>query len=153
MMEDVEHASRACEAVRRVGLPFWIGVSARFDDSSRRLVAYDFPETRLADVLDALLPFSPAAVNVMHTPVDAVGAALDEVAGKWDGYRGAYPEVGGASAASSREATVNELASLASRWTAAGARILGGCCGTTPADVATLRGVVNGRTRARGGVS
>jgi S-methylmethionine-dependent homocysteine/selenocysteine methylase len=69
MMEDVEHASRACEAVRRVGLPFWIGVSARFDDSSRRLVAYDFPETRLADVLYALLTFSRSAVNVMDTPV------------------------------------------------------------------------------------
>jgi S-methylmethionine-dependent homocysteine/selenocysteine methylase len=152
MMEDVEHASRACEAVRRVGLPFWIGVSARFDDAGRRLVAYDFPETPLAGVLDALLAFAPTAVNVMHTPVDAVGAALDEVAGKWDGYRGAYPEVGGASGASSHEATVNELASLASRWTAAGARILGGCCGTTPADLAALRGVLDGGTRARGGI-
>jgi homocysteine S-methyltransferase len=143
MMEDVEHASRACEAVRHVGLPFWIGVSARFDASGRRLVAYDFPETPLAEVLDALLPFAPAAVNVMHTPVDAVSAALDEVAQKWDGYRGAYPEIDHASSPAAREATPHRLAELASKWIAAGVRILGGCCGTTPAHIAAVRKVLD----------
>ncbi|HEU4616930.1 MAG TPA: homocysteine S-methyltransferase family protein [Gammaproteobacteria bacterium] len=143
MMEDVEHASRACEAARQVGLPFWIGVSARFDHEGRRLVAYDFPETPLADVLDALLPVAPAAVNVMHTPIDAVAAALDEVGAKWHGYRGAYPEIGDASARAAREASPDGLAELALKWTAAGARILGGCCGTTPAHIAALRRVLD----------
>src|SRR5690606_15630774 len=32
MMEDTEHAARACEAARAAGVPFWLGVSARFSD-------------------------------------------------------------------------------------------------------------------------
>src|SRR5690606_31279430 len=52
MMEETVHARRACEAVREIGLPFWLGVSAR-RRADGSLVAYDFPEVPFDDVLDA----------------------------------------------------------------------------------------------------
>jgi methionine synthase I (cobalamin-dependent) len=146
MMEDVEHAVRACEAARRVGLPIWLGVSARLA-ADGRLVAYDFPRTSLSSILDALLGSEPAVVNVMHTPVAAVPAALQLLERRWRGYRGAYPEIGeeagGAEAHSGDASSPRELASSASGWIRAGARVIGGCCGTTPAHIKALRDAVD----------
>jgi S-methylmethionine-dependent homocysteine/selenocysteine methylase len=110
-------------------VPVWVGVSCRLDGG--RLVAYDFPATALDAVLSAVLPFRPAAVNVMHSPLAAIAPALRAVRARWDGIVGAYPEI---------DATVSPraLASAAREWIAAGARIVGGCCGSTPAHIARV---------------
>jgi S-methylmethionine-dependent homocysteine/selenocysteine methylase len=133
MLQDTRHAALACEAAAAAGLPFWLGVSCRLRDDGA-LVAFDFPETELGAVLDALLPFRPAAVNVMHSPPDAIAPALALLAARWDGPRGAYPEIGDGSLASP-----GAFADRAREWIASGARIVGGCCGTTPAHIRALR--------------
>lgn len=136
MMEDTVHARRACEAVSQLGLPFWLGVSCRFDAARRRLVAYDFPETDLGEILDALLDYAPGAVNVMHTPVDAMAPALAAVAEKWGGVLGAYPELEEGSEALAESPA--RLADLARSWVAGGVRIVGGCCGTGPEHIRAM---------------
>ncbi|MBN1240304.1 MAG: homocysteine S-methyltransferase family protein [Gammaproteobacteria bacterium] len=136
MMEETRHARRACEAARRVGLPFWLGVSARRSPQHGRLTAYDFPNVAVAAVLDALLELGPAAVNVMHTPPDAVDEALDAVTARWAGVVGAYPEISGTAAERSETAMAPEaFGAEARKWVARGARIVGGCCGTTPEHI------------------
>jgi S-methylmethionine-dependent homocysteine/selenocysteine methylase len=132
MLQDAEHGARACAAVRDAGLPWWLGVSCREDAATGQLVAYDFPERPLASFVDALLEHSPSVVNVMHTPSAAVAPALDELRGRFAGLLGAYPE----------EELPVELAAL---WQDAGARVLGGCCGTTPADIAALAAALAAR--------
>jgi homocysteine S-methyltransferase len=138
MLEDVEHAARACEAAAATGLPLWLGVScrARADGS---LAAFDFPDTDFADVLDALLRFAPASVNVMHSPPDAIAPALRAVRARFAGTMGAYPEL------ESQPAPLRPgpFAGLALGWIADGARIVGGCCDATPAHVAALRGAID----------
>ena len=158
MLEDTEHAARACEAALETGLPVWLGVSCRLRKDGA-LVAFDFPETPLAALLDALLPFAPQAVNVMHSPPDVIAPVLAALGARWPGVRGAYPELeGGVTGAASRAAesaaprlatrgegalvSPTELASLARGWLATGARIVGGCCGATPAHVRALRDVL-----------
>jgi homocysteine S-methyltransferase len=145
MLEDTEHAARACEAALATGLPVWLGVSCRVR-ADGTLGAFDFPDTQLDEVLDALLPFAPDAVNVMHTPPDAIAPALRAVGARWSGVLGAYPELeGGAtgipSAGGEDVATISpaELATLARGWISAGARIVGGCCGATPSHIRGLR--------------
>lgn len=140
MMEDTEHAWRACEAAKATGVPFWLGVSVRTSPEHGRLVAYDFPDLRLDDVLDALLGYAPAVVNVMHSPVGAVAPALEAIAARWSGALGAYPEV----AADGGTSPV-ELAALAEGWLDAGAAVLGGCCGTTPEHIRALRELIDRR--------
>jgi S-methylmethionine-dependent homocysteine/selenocysteine methylase len=134
MMQDTHHAALACEAAAATGLPFWLGVSCR-TRSDGVLVAFDFPETEIADVLDALLPFSPNAVNVMHSPPDAIGPALELVANRFPGARGAYCEIGDGTPAEPPRVEPAELAAHVRDWVGAGARIVGGCCGTTPAHL------------------
>jgi homocysteine S-methyltransferase len=162
MLEDTEHAARACEAARAAGLPVWLGVSCRLRDDGA-LVAFDYPETPLGRVLDALLPFSPDAVNVMHSPPGAVAPAIRAIGARSRGVLGAYPELEGGitgfapsgtatfggdrsrSGARATRATLSpaELAALASYWIGAGARIVGGCCGATPSHVRALRTAID----------
>jgi len=162
MLEDTEHAARACEAARATGLPVWVGVSCRLRDDGA-LVAFDFPETPLARVLNALLPFAPDAVNVMHSPPGAVAPAIRAIGARSRVVLGAYPELeggitgfatentatygGGPTRAGARatRATLSpaELAALASYWIGAGARIVGGCCGATPSHIRALRAAID----------
>jgi S-methylmethionine-dependent homocysteine/selenocysteine methylase len=136
MLEETRHAPLACAAAARVGLPVWLGISARLG-AGNALVGFDFPLVPFETCLDALLPFAPLAVNVMHSPVDAIEPALLAIRARWPGLIGAYPEIGdGTDTAPS--VTPPELAARARRWIAAGARIVGGCCGTTPEHVRAL---------------
>ena len=145
MLEDVEHARAVCEAARATGLPLWLGVSCRIRGDGT-LAAFDFPETPFTDVLDAILPFEPDAVNVMHSPPDAIQPALREVRERFDGTIGAYPELDDP-ATHAEPLDPDELAGLALDWLRAGARIVGGCCGATPDHVRALRAAIDRAVR------
>ena len=145
MMEDTVHARRACAAVRAVGLPCWLGVSARATHNG--LTAYDFPATPFDDVVAALVGYAPDVINVMHTPAGHVSAALAAVRRRWPGAVGAYPEIGdGAAPALGPSA----LAKHAEAWIDAGVRVLGGCCGTRPSHVRALRALLDHQLGANG---
>ena len=133
MMQETRHAPLACEAARTVGLPVWLGVSCRVG-AAGTLVGFDFPLVPLSATLDALLPFAPHAVAVMHSPVAAVVPALREIRARSSAPLGAYPEIGDGSA-KTEAVTPVQLARQARAWSDAGARIVGGCCGTQPAHI------------------
>jgi S-methylmethionine-dependent homocysteine/selenocysteine methylase len=137
MLQETRHAPLACEAARVVGLPFWIGVSCRLG-AGTAIVGFDFPLVPLAECLEALLPFAPAAVNVMHSPVSAVEPALREVRARWAGPLGAYPEIGDGTPQAPHAVSPDNLAAQARGWMAGGAQIIGGCCGTTPEHIRAL---------------
>ena len=137
MLQETRHAALACEAARAVGLPFWLGVSCRLG-AGAALVGFDFPLVPLGECLDALLPFAPAAVNVMHSPVAAIEPALREVRARWPGPLGAYPEIGDGTPQAPHSVSPDGLAALACGWLANGAQIIGGCCGTTPEHIRAL---------------
>jgi S-methylmethionine-dependent homocysteine/selenocysteine methylase len=135
MLQDDVHARLACEAVVEAGLPFWLGVSCRLGAHAGTLVAFDFPQLPFAVALDALLPYRPGVVCVMHSPIDAIALAIDAIETRWNGPIGAYPEVDAAAT------TAEQFAALARQWRERGVNVLGGCCGTTPAHIAALEGL------------
>jgi S-methylmethionine-dependent homocysteine/selenocysteine methylase len=141
MMQETRHAPLACAAAGAVGLPVWLGVSCRIG-AGGALVGFDFPLVPLAATLDALLPFTPDAVVVMHSPVASVAPALGAIRSRWRGPLGAYPEIGDG-AATAHAVTPEELAAQARAWIADGARIVGGCCGTEPAHIRALAALRN----------
>src|SRR5512139_2751868 len=98
MMQETRHAPLACAAARAVGLPVWLGVSCRVG-AGGALVAFDFPLVPLAATLDALLPFAPDTIAMMHSPIAAVAPALQELRARSSTPLGAYPEIGDGSAA------------------------------------------------------
>jgi homocysteine S-methyltransferase len=136
MMQETRHAPLACAAASTIGLPVWLGVSCRVG-AGGALVGFDFPLVPLATTLDALLPYGPDAIAVMHSPVAAVSPALNEIAARSSVPLGAYPEIGDGTAATETVAPA-ELAAHARGWLAGGARIVGGCCGTQPKHIRAL---------------
>ena len=136
MLQDTLHARLACEAVVETGLPFWLGVSCRRDENADALVAFDFPQTPFAQTLDALLQYGPTVVSAMHSPVDAIAPAIDAIRSRWDGFIGAYPEI------DDDAMQPASLAATALDWRRRGARVLGGCCGTTPEHIRALTTVL-----------
>ena len=142
MMEDTVHASLAMAAALDTGLPVWLGVSTRLAADGATLVGFDFPDTPLGEPLDALIPMNPAVVNVMHTPPEATGPALDEVRRRWGGAIGVYPELGYFSAPHwqfTQQLAPDDFVSRAMDWVRQGARLLGGCCGTLPEHIRALK--------------
>lgn len=137
MLQETRHAPLACEAARAVGLPVWLGVSCRVG-AGGALVGFDFPLVSLGECLEAVLPFGPAAVNVMHSPVAAIAPALGEIRARWPRTLGVYPEIGSGTPHVPNAVSPDALAALAFEWIVAGARIVGGCCGTTPEHVRAL---------------
>jgi methionine synthase I (cobalamin-dependent) len=137
MLQETRHAPLACEAARAVGLPWLLGVSCR-PGASGNLVGFDFPLVPLETCLDALLPFAPTAVAVMHSPITAIAPALEAIRARWAGPVGAYPEIGDGSPATPHSISPTDLAAYTHEWLAAGARVIGGCCGTTPDHVRAL---------------
>ncbi len=141
MLQHPEHGKRAMEAALATGLPVWLGVSCR-QRADGELVCFDPPYLAFEAVLRALIPMGPAVVNVMHSSVPALTRAIALVRSLWDGPIGVYPEVPyGADAAKGPWSTAiqpDDLARLAADWLADGARLVGGCCGTTPDHIRAL---------------
>jgi S-methylmethionine-dependent homocysteine/selenocysteine methylase len=140
MMEDTRHAARAMQAALETGLPVWLGVSCRRSGNGR-LVSFDFPDTDFTEPLDVLIPMGPTVVNVMHSEIAAVLPAIELVRERWQGPIGVYPEVGYFTAPQwnvDPGATPEKFVAHARDWVRHGARLVGGCCGTSPEHIQAL---------------
>jgi S-methylmethionine-dependent homocysteine/selenocysteine methylase len=95
----------------------------------------------LADAIARVAPERPLAVGVNCLPPSNVEACLDVLAGCGLPF-GVYPNLGAPVEAPesqrSEELTPETFATRAIGWIDAGAKVVGGCCGTTPAFVAAI---------------
>ena len=151
MLQAPAQVERSCRAVQATGLPFMAGLSCRLSARAtgangarrarERLVSFDDPDVAFEPVLDAALAYAPDAIAIMHSPIDAMLPALELLRTRWRGPMGAYAEIpypedpeGHGAARPAPDA----YAAAAQSWVSAGARIVGGCCGTTPAHIAAV---------------
>jgi len=137
MMGSRTHLEPAFAAAAETGLPVWVGLSiGRTGDGQAETI-----DREDARGLIASLPSDPIdAVFVMHNDVDLVPAALVALRAVWPGTLGAYPHVGDWEPPNwvFREIAPADFARRAHEWVAAGATIVGGCCGTGPEHIAAL---------------
>ncbi len=99
----------------------------------------------LRDALRAAAELEPAAVLVNCLPPANVAACLEvlrQSALPFGVYANLGAPVEDGLYARSHECSPEEFAEHAGRWLAAGARLVGGCCGTTPAYIARLAQLV-----------
>jgi homocysteine S-methyltransferase len=97
---------------------------------------------KLADAARALLPLRPDAVLVNCAPARMMEDLLRELNTACGGIPiGCYANIGEMDAQQGWRNTAEDptvYARFAQRWLAAGARLVGGCCGTRPAHIAHL---------------
>ena len=141
MIQDVRHGGWALDAAIATGLPVWLGFACRKSADSGAIVCFDRPEITLDSLLDELLAREPQVVNIMHTPLDTIGPALDRIRSRWSGPVGVYPEVGSFDAVNrtrSDRISPTDFAAAAMQWIDSGVALIGGCCGATPSHVAAI---------------
>jgi S-methylmethionine-dependent homocysteine/selenocysteine methylase len=140
MIEDTDHGARALEAALETKLPVWLGVSCKTDDEGK-VVSFAHPDVELVTVLEALIPMGPSMVNIMHSAVNTIPAAIEQVRQHWSGPIGVYPESGYFTKPNWNFVDVippEVLVSEAKGWVTSGVRLLGGCCGTNPEHIQAL---------------
>jgi S-methylmethionine-dependent homocysteine/selenocysteine methylase len=143
----VREARIACEAALATGKEVIVSFLCRGDG---RL--YDGGSLEDAVATTADLPI--AALSINCAPARSLGRLIGELRGHVDAIRtngirclAAYGNVGREGAELDPEfvTTISpeEYGLLAAEWMDQGARIIGGCCGTTPAHVAAIRKAIN----------
>ena len=151
MINEENHASRAMTAAKETGLPVWLGVGCKKTDDGR-IVSFDHPDIAFETLLDALIPMGPDVINIMHSEIAAVPGAIELLRERWTGPVGVYPESGYFTAPHWNFVDVIEPADFVNEalgWVAAGARLLGGCCGTSPEHIRALQAALPDLEAAR----
>jgi len=141
MIVETSHARRAMEAALETGLPVWLGVCCKKTQDGR-IVSFDHTDIDFTTVLDALIPMGPTVVNIMHSEIGAIPEAIELVRERWSGPIGVYPESGYFTKPNWNWVDVISPADLVTEalgWVAAGVRLLGGCCGTSPEHIKALQ--------------
>ena len=144
---DLDELCDAVAAVRGVSsLP--IVALMTFDDGAETLAG-----VRAAEAGKRLADMDVAAIGANHgAGLMAALAALDEMSG--DGKAlAALPNIGLASLAGGRviypHATPEYFAEFAAHARELGAKIIGGCCGTTPTEISAIRSAVEAERKPR----
>jgi methionine synthase I (cobalamin-dependent)/5,10-methylenetetrahydrofolate reductase len=144
---DLEELVDAVEAVRVVSsLP--IVALMTFDESAETLAG-----VTAGEAAERLAELDVAAIGANHGAGLLAALASLEQMGKDGKPLAALPNIGLASLAGGRviypHATPEYFAEFAAHARDLGARIIGGCCGTTPAEIAAIRSALEEKRRPR----
>ncbi len=134
-MNAAAEARVAVEAAREVGIPAWVAFVPRWDG---RLLGGE----RMPDVAGALRDVAPDVLLFNCAPPPDTAAALKAMAPHWRGPLGAYAHLGRYDPPDwmfTDEYPPDRYLTCAREWRALGARVIGGCCGTTPDHIRALR--------------
>lgn len=133
-MNSIREATAASQAAAATGLPFFVSFVCW---EKGQLLSRE----PLREACETIGAYSPLAILVNCLPPSAVAACIPELQRTGKPF-GVYANLGGPLAGSpglrTEDCTPAEFASHAERWLDAGARLLGGCCGTTPAHIAAV---------------
>jgi S-methylmethionine-dependent homocysteine/selenocysteine methylase len=130
----VAEARAAVEAANDVGLPAWIA----FVPDQRGLL---FSGETMAEAEAALAPLGADVLLVNCAPPADCAAGLRPLAAARLGPTGIYPHIGRFDPPEwlfTDEYPPDRYLEEARGWLIAGARVIGGCCGTTPDHIARL---------------
>ena len=144
---DLEEVVDAVEAVRSVStLP--IVALLTFDESAETLAG-----VTASEAAERLGELDIAAIGANHGAGLLAALTALERMGKNGKPLAALPNVGLASLAGRRviypHATPEYFAEFAAHARDLGARVIGGCCGTTPAEISAIRSAVEGERKPR----
>lgn len=140
-MNMIREAEAAARAAAESGLPFIVSFVLRTDG---RL----FSGESLEEAAKALRQYNPMMIGVNCTPSTMITESLKELGGHTDLPVSGYGNIGHTDEIDGWEVTddVSPAAygALAGTWAEMGVRMIGGCCGTSPAHIEAVQGVLSG---------
>ena len=141
----VRELAAAARWARATGLPV---IASMITDGRGRLLSGE----PIEGAVGSLASLRVEALSINCVPAGNLSGDLQRLARAAPGVPlGAYgnlgPPSGEEGTAYAEEISPTDYARLAREWLDAGARIIGGCCGTTPAHTAALRELLDGPSR------
>ncbi|HQV69636.1 MAG TPA: homocysteine S-methyltransferase family protein [Thermoflexales bacterium] len=137
-MNTIREAVAGAKAAAQTGKPIWVSFTL---NKHNDLISGE----KLADAVQAVLPFNPQAILVNCIPVAQIAGALRVLRRAAPAALpiGAYGNVGHVDDVTgwtlTHAVTPSAYAQAAQEWRKIGATIIGGCCGTTPAHIEALK--------------
>ena len=131
----------AFQAATATGLPVWAGFSARRGKDGRLLGFSPDQDIAFEETLRVLDDYGVAAAGIMHTPANLIDEGISILGRAFDGPLTVYPDSGYFKMPNWQFEDViapDDLRGFAAGWVENGVRVLGGCCGLTPAHIAAL---------------
>ena len=141
MCERVELSEAVTDAIIGLGLPVWMGVSARTHQGQTELATASYADCSFEEIVKRISSYPVDIVNIMHTQIPDVDRAFEIVRRYWSGPIGIYPESGFFTMPSWNFVDVispEDLVAEANTWVKNGVRLLGGCCGLGPDHIKAL---------------
>lgn len=140
MMVDIERMTTTLDAVSEVGLPIWVGFSVGPEEGHPLAELATPVPLRYGDLVSDAVAVAAGydlvdAMFLMHSDVRLTEAGLGAIASVWDGPLGAYAHAAVVVDGEFDHDDVispEEYASYVPSWQAAGATVIGGCCGIGP---------------------
>ena len=133
-VNSIEETKVALEAAKKLDMPCWVGF---VPDEKGTLLNQD----TLPDAVTALEPLGMDAILLNCAPPEDISRGLEQVMPGAKVPVGAYPHVGRFNPPEwlfTNEYPPEKYREEAAKWKKSGARILGGCCGTTPDHIAAI---------------
>ena len=143
----VDNAKVVLRAASTTGLPVFAGFSAQMTNGGKLVnkslgaLTEGCDGKPLEELVAEAMAVGGDAAGIMHTTVEAVAAALEALKTVWSGPTYCYPESGMAKYPNwdfTHTIGPDEFAGHAEAWIRAGAKMLGGCCGTGPEHISAL---------------
>ena len=141
MCERVELSEAVTDAIIGLGLPVWMGVSARTHQGQTELATASYADCSFEEMVKRISTYPVDIVNIMHTQIPDVDRAFEIVRRYWSGPIGIYPESGFFTMPNWNFVDVispEDLVAEANTWVKNGVRLLGGCCGLGPDHIKAL---------------
>ncbi|MHC8605530.1 homocysteine S-methyltransferase family protein [Arenicellales bacterium IMCC58067] len=141
MCERVELSEAVTDAIIGLGLPVWMGVSARTHQGQTELATASYADCSFEEMVKRISSYPVDIVNIMHTQIPDVDRAFEIVRRYWSGPIGIYPESGFFTMPNWNFVDVispEDLVAEANTWVKKGVRLLGGCCGLGPEHIKAL---------------
>ena len=122
-------------------LPVWCGLSAKTSNGDDSLTAYHDTTIPFMDYIQMAVKFGFEGMGIMHSSVDLIEDAIDQIKMNHDGLILAYPDSGYFKSPNWKFEEIiapADLVEFADQWKQAGANIIGGCCGLGPEHTEAL---------------
>ena len=150
MMVDIERMTTTLDAVSTVGLPIWVGFSIGPEEGHALSELADPVPLRYGDLVTDAVEVAAGyelvdAMFMMHSDVRLTEAGIAAIRSAWGGPLGAYAHaavVVDGEFSHDDVITPEDYASYVPSWQAAGATIIGGCCGIGPEHMRLVAGLV-----------
>jgi len=143
----VDNARVILRAAKATGLPVFAGFSAQMSKGGKLVnkslgaLTEGCDDTPLEQLVMEAMTIGGDAAGIMHTSVETIAPSLEVLKTVWSGPTYCYPESGMSKYPNwdfVHTIGPDEFAGQAEVWIRAGAKMLGGCCGTGPEHISAL---------------